>query len=196
MSADRFLEWVETQDERYELVDGLVVRMMAGAKESHNVVTTNIVVALAPHAKRGGCRTTSSDTAVRTGPHGIRFPDVVIDCGPPDANAKAASRPLIVVEVSSPGTLTTDLADKLEEYRGRDDIQVIMLVEPDVISVRVYRRNLDGIWHMEKYDALAQTIDLPVIGANLALSDIYDTLEPRVKPSLQVVDRPAGGDTR
>ncbi|MBO0904445.1 Uma2 family endonuclease [Jiella sonneratiae] len=187
MSADRFLVWIEAQEERYELADGLVVRMMAGAKESHNVVTTNIVVSLAAHAKRRGCRTTSSDTAVRTGPRGIRFPDVVVDCGPPDADAKEASRPTIVVEVSSPGTLATDLADKLEEYRGREDIRVIVLVEPDVVSVRVYRRDPNGVWSIEKYDDLADTVHLPEIGGSLALADVYDTLEPRRRPQLHVV---------
>ncbi|WAP67327.1 Uma2 family endonuclease [Jiella pelagia] len=196
MAADRFLTWIEAQEERYELADGVVVRMMAGAKESHNVVTTNIVVSLAPQAKRGGCRTTSSDTAVRTGPRGIRFPDVVVDCGPPDANAKEASRPTIVVEVSSPGTLTTDLADKLEEYRGREDIRVIVLVEPDVVSVRVYRRDQDGVWFIEKYDDLADTIRLPEIDARLALSAIYDTLDPRQRPQLRVGDLREDDQTR
>nr|WP_255699791.1 Uma2 family endonuclease [Jiella avicenniae] len=196
MSADRFLAWIQIQEERYELADGLVVRMMAGAKESHNVVTTNIVVSLAPHAKRHGCRTTSSDTAVRTGPSGIRFPDVVVDCGAPDANAKEASRPTIVVEVSSPGTLTTDLADKLEEYRGRDDIRVIALVEPDVVSVRVYRRDPNGIWSIEKYDELADTIDLPEIGTHLPLSEIYDTLTPKQRPELRMADHTTDAATR
>ncbi len=99
MSADAFLHWIEGQAERHELVDGTAVRMMAGAKQSHNVVTSNILVAMAPSAKFKGCRTTSSDTAVRTGPQGVRYPDIVVDCAPPDPSAREAARPVAVVEV-------------------------------------------------------------------------------------------------
>lgn len=67
MSAEEFLVWVEAQDARHELVRGVPIRLMAGANQGHNVVASNILVALVPQAKRHGCRTTSSDTAVRTG---------------------------------------------------------------------------------------------------------------------------------
>lgn len=93
ISADAFLAWMGAQEDRFELVDGRIVRMMAGAKQEHNVVTSNIVVALAPQAKRGGCRTTSGDTAVRTGPGGVRYPDVVVDGGPRNPGALEASQP-------------------------------------------------------------------------------------------------------
>ncbi|MBW9089352.1 Uma2 family endonuclease [Rhizobium wenxiniae] len=66
MSADDFLEWILSQEGRYELVDGYVIEMMAGAKLAHNVVVSNMVSSLGPQSKSGGCRTTSSDTAVQT----------------------------------------------------------------------------------------------------------------------------------
>jgi Uma2 family endonuclease len=186
MTADEFFDWIERQSEPHELVDGMPVRMMAGARQSHSVATTNIVVALAPSAKTMGCRTTSSDTAVRTGQFGVLYPDVVVDCGPPDPSGKEAARPTVVVEVSSPGTLAIDLTDKIDEYQAHDDIQVIMLVEPDVISVKVYRRDMHGLWTIEKYDDLEQSVDLPEINSSVRLWDIYDTLEPQ----LHVVEEP------
>ena len=186
-SAEAFLDWVEKQSERFELVEGVPIRLMAGARQSHNVATSNILVALAPSAKAMGSRTTSSDTAVRTGPSGVRYPDVVVDCGPPDPSAKAATRPTVVVEVSSPGTLADDLTDKMDEYRAHDDIRVIMLVEPDVVFVKVYRRETHGRWTVERYDGLDQTVELPEVNATVSLRDIYDTLEPKSRPRLNVV---------
>ena len=79
VSAEDFLEWVLSQAGRYELVDGYVIEMMAGAKQSHNVVVSNIVSSLGPQSKPGGCRTTSSDTAVQTLASTIRYPDIVVD---------------------------------------------------------------------------------------------------------------------
>lgn len=189
MTVDAFLAWVAHRDERYELVGGRPIRLMTGAKQAHNVVTSNIVVALAPRAKAGGCRTTSSDTAVRTGPNGVRYPDVVVDCGPRDPSALAAIQPTVVVEVSSPGTSMIDVSDKLDEYRRHRDIRVIMLVDPDTVSVKVYRRITTDAWDWasEKYETLDDVVRLPEIGADLALSEIYDTLEPDVKPRLRIV---------
>jgi Uma2 family endonuclease len=190
MTADKFFDWIERQSEPYELVDGMPVRMIAGVSQAHSVATTNIVVALDPSAKTKGCRTTSSDTAVRTGQYGVRYPDVVVDCGPPDPSAKEAARPTVVVEVSSPGTMAIDLTDKIDEYQAHEDIQVIMLVEPDVISVKVYRRDVHGLWTVEKYDELEQIVDLPEVSSSLRLWDIYDTLEPKSRHWLHVVKEP------
>nr|WP_255617842.1 Uma2 family endonuclease [Aurantimonas sp. VKM B-3413] len=190
MTADVFLTWLETQRERHELVNGRPVRMMAGAKQSHNVVTTNVVVALSSAAKQRGCRTTSSDTAVRTGSDGIRYPDVVVDCGPPDPDAKEALRPTLVVEISSPNTLITDATDKLDEYRMHGDIQVIMLIEPDVVSVKIYRRASGGEWEIERYEDLGSVIALPEIAADLPVANIYDTLDPKLRTRLQLVSDP------
>jgi Uma2 family endonuclease len=192
MSADTFLDWIGRQVERHELVGGVPVRLMAGAKQSHNVATSNILVALAPAAKGHGCRTTASDTAVRTGPDGVRYPDVVVDCGPADPSARQAVRPTLVVEVSSPGTLAIDLTDKLDEYKACPDIRAIMLVEPDVVSIKLYRRDADGGWSAERYDDLGATVPLPEIGASLPLRDVYDTLEPKARPRLHVVPEKPG----
>jgi|GEM_PF-1211698 len=178
MSAETFLAWIAGRSERWELVDGVPMRMTAGAVQGRAIVSSNILVALAPAAKRGGCRTTASDTAVRTGPVNVRFPDVVVDCGPPDPGAREAASPTLVVEVASPGTLVVDLTDKLDEYRRHPAIRLILLVEPDVVAAKLWRRDADGGWNVEKYDTLDARIPLPEIGAELALAEVYDTLEP------------------
>ena len=188
VTADEFLRWVVGQSERFELVDGRIVRMMVGAKQSHNVVAANILAALLPQTKRGGCRTTASDTSVRTSPQGVRYPDIVVDCGPRDPNALEASKPVLVVEISSPSTSTLDATDKLDEYRGHGDIALILLVEPDVVLAKLYRRDAQGIWQVEKYDDIGQSVELPEIGATLALRDVYDTVEPSALPKLRLVE--------
>jgi Uma2 family endonuclease len=188
ISADEFLEWVSGQEGRFELVDGYVVEMMAGAKQGHNVVVTNIVASVGPQAKSGGCRTTSSDTAVQTLASTIRYPDIVVDCGPPDPDATVAENPTLVVEVSSPGTSLVDTTDKLDEYQRHPAVRLIMLVEPSIVSVKLYRRDERGLWDSEKYDDLDGVIDMPEIGAVLSMSEIYDTLTPRHRPRLQLIE--------
>ena len=80
-----------------------------------------------------------------------------------------------------------DLTDKMDEYRAHDDIRVILLVEPDVVFVKVYRRETHGRWTVERYDGLDRTVELPEVNATVSLRDIYDTLEPKSRPRLNVV---------
>jgi hypothetical protein len=86
------------------------------------------------------------------------------------------------VEVSSPDALAIDLTDRIDEQQAHDDIQVIMLVEPHVISVKVYRRDMHGLWYAERYDELDQSVDLPKVNSSIRLRDIYNTLEPKARP--------------
>lgn len=196
VSAKDFLEWVLGQEGRFELVDGYVVEMMAGAKQGHNVVVSNIVSSLGPQSKSGGCRTTSSDTAVQTLASTIRHPDVVVDCGPPDPDAMVAENPTLVVEVSSSGTSSVDTTDKLDEYREHPAVRLIMFVEPDTVLVKLYRRDSEGAWDSERYDDLANVVEMPEIGASLALSQIYDTLMPRARPRLHLIEKTDGQKPR
>ena len=187
MTIEDFFLWQERQPDRYEFVEGWPIKMMTGARQGHNVVASNIVMTLGPQVKALGCRTTSSDTAVRTH-KGIRYPDVVIDCAPPAPSAFEAGSPRLVVEVSSPSTLSTDLTDKLDEYLAHEGLRLVMLVEPDVVSVKLYRRDAADRWQVERYDQLDETIDLPELSTALALSAIYDTLRPDVRPFPRAVE--------
>jgi hypothetical protein len=83
----------------------------------------------------------------------------------------------------------------MDEYQAHDDIRVIMLVEPDVIFVKVYRRDMQGLWNVEKYDGLDQTVALPEVDASVSLRDIYDTLEPKSRPRLNIVPETSGNLT-
>lgn len=190
MTVEEFFEWGRRRPdgERWELVDGIPLHAMTGARRAHNVVANNITVALTPAAKARGCDATTSDTGVRTGARGVRYPDVVIDCAPPDPDATQADAPTIVVEVASPSTSEIDGSDKLEEYRAVESIRVVLLVELGTVDAKLYRRGTDGEWSIERYGRLDQIIELPEIGATLAVADVYDTLAPHERPDLRAVD--------
>lgn len=96
--------------------------------------------------------------------------------------------PSLVVEVSSPGTTVVDTTDKLDEYQRHPAVRLIVFVEPGVVSVKVYRRDGHGVWGSEKCDDLDGVIDIPEIGAALRLSEIYDTLTPRRRPRLHLIE--------
>lgn len=186
LTVDEFLQAIAGLDGRFELVRG-VAYAMAGAKEGHNVICSNVQTALVPAGKRKGCRTTSSDTAVQTGPDIVRYPDIVVDCGPPDATALTASRPVIVIEVSSSGTSVFDYGAKLREYQSVESVAMVLQIESEIALVKVHRRQENKTWTEETVEDFNVDIDLPSLAASITLNDIYDTLDVRPRPRLQVV---------
>lgn len=175
MSIDEFHDWHQTQDHRYELVDGRPVRISYGATQAHAVAVTNIAVALTPAGRALGWRTTMARTAVRTGPATIRYPNVVVDCGMRNDEALEASDPAVVIEVSS-GTKNVDFATKLWEYRHVDGLRTIMLVDPDQPLVVVYSRCDRGKWRAASSDDLAGRLEIVPLGISLPIAEIYGDL--------------------
>lgn len=143
ISVEQFLEWAGQQDKRYELVNGQIHRM-AGATNGYTDIRNNVEYALTTLSRPKGCRTTGSDSGVRTGARSFRLPDIVVNGGPRDANAREIQAPSIVVEISSPGTWPTNLGAKLNKYQGLSSLQVIIQIEPDVVAVAVHRRTAAG----------------------------------------------------
>ena len=186
LTVDQFLKAIAGRDGRFELVRGLAYAM-AGAKQGHNVICSNVLTALVPAAKRNGCRATASDTALQTGPDTVRYPDVVVDCGPPNPAALTASGPTIVVEVSSPGAAVFDYGAKLREYQAIASVDLVLQIESEIALVKVHRRQRDGTWTEETVEEFGSGIPLPSLEMSIKLDEIYDTLDVRPRPRLQVV---------
>ena len=112
---------------------------------------------------------------------------MTVDCGPGDDDDLVASAPVIVVEVSSPTNTAREITDELEEYRAHPTIRVIMLVEPGIVSVKLYRRSDDG-WAIERYHRLERIIPLSEIAGELPVAYIYRGGSPETGSDLAIVD--------
>jgi Uma2 family endonuclease len=179
LTVDEFFEAISAGDERYELIEG-VAHVMARAKQGHNVIRSNVLAAFVPAGKQRGCRATSVNTAVQTGPDTIRYPDVVVDCGPLNALAMTASKPVIVVEVFAPGTTPVfDYSAKLQEYRSVESVDTVIQILAERVLVKVHRRQQDGTWTEEKVDEFDVDIPLSSLATSITLNEIYDTLNVR-----------------
>ncbi|GJE26786.1 Uma2 family endonuclease [Methylobacterium organophilum] len=176
MTPEEFFAWQSTQDGLYELVDGVPVphvKMMAGASAQHDRTVVNIIISLGVQLRGSGCRPTTDDLALRTGIATIRRPDVTVECGDLVRDSYESRLPRLVVEVLSPSTTNIDRFRKLDEYRRHPSLASILLVETRFPSAVLYRRAGEG-WAEESFEALDAVIDLPAIGARLALTDIYE----------------------
>ncbi|UMY17189.1 Uma2 family endonuclease [Methylobacterium organophilum] len=176
MTPEEFFAWQSTQDGLYELVDGVPVphvKMMTGASAQHDRTVVNIIISLGVQLRGSGCRPTTDDLALRTGIATIRRPDVTVECGDLVRDSYESRLPRLVVEVLSPSTTNIDRFRKLDEYRRHPSLACILLVETRFPSAVLYRRAGEG-WAEESFESLDAVIDLPAIGARLALTDIYE----------------------
>ncbi len=168
MTPEEFFAWQLGQDGLYELVDGVPVphvKMLTGASAQHDRVTVNIIADLHHQLRGTGCRPTTDDIALRTGIATIRRPDVTVECGELVHDSYESRSPRLVVEVLSPSTSSVDRFRKLDEYRRHPSLRGILL----------YRRSGEA-WEPETYEAMTDIVDLPEIGAHLALADIYEAV--------------------
>src|SRR5712675_2008649 len=96
-----------------------VVYAMAGARNSHNLIASNTLVALGTRLKGKRCRAYISDTKVRVRlPTHVRFyyPDVSV-IGRPNPQADSfQDEAAVLVEVVSKRTRRTDEGEKKDAY--------------------------------------------------------------------------------
>jgi Uma2 family endonuclease len=178
MTADAFLIWNLSQDQRYELVDGVPVplRAMTGASNFHDDIVTNLIAALKDKLRGSGCKPRTADTALRTGIKRVRRPDVTIDCGESRPNSYESNNPVAAFEVLSPSTRKTDSGLKLTEYQHHRTLKTIVHIDPDHMDVAVFHRDDSGAWSGENYTNPSDQIQIVGAPAVLTLAEIYDGL--------------------
>jgi Uma2 family endonuclease len=133
MSADEFLAWAETQEARWELVDGIPV-LITPERAVHALTKFAAQRALAAAIERGGlpCQVFPDGMTV-TGSKGNAFePDALVNCGASvPANAIVVPKPTVVVEVLSPSTVAHDHGAKFSGYFSIPSIVHYLILDPE-----------------------------------------------------------------
>jgi Uma2 family endonuclease len=196
-TVDRFFAWQARQQDRYELVSGFPVRMMAGARNVHDDIVVNLLAELRGQLRGSGCRPFTGDGAVETLPSQIRRPDAGVDCGQRDPDSMRAASPRMVAEVLSPATRDFDTFEKLGEYKQVESLDYIVVVEPNAPEVVIWARGSDRDWIRQVVEGLDHEVDMPAVAVTLPLAEIYDGVVFPARPRLvrrQVTRDDAGVD--
>ncbi len=163
---------------KHEYLGG-VVYAMAGARNVHNTVATNITIAIGSRLRGRKCRPFNSDTKIRVHlPTHWRFyyPDASVVCQPNPPDDSFQDEPAVIVEVLSRSTRRTDEGEKKDAYLTIPSLAVYLLVEQDSAAVVAFRRTQNGFVR-EVYEGHTATIPLAEIEAELPLAEIYEGVE-------------------
>jgi Uma2 family endonuclease len=172
LSRAAFRAWAASQPGRFERVSGEPVAM-SPERIQHARIKSRVWAALDRAIRDANlpCEALPDGVTVEVDTDTDYEPDAVVNCGAPaPGDAVAATNPVVVVEVLSPGTQSVDLADKLADYFRVPSIQhylVVRAVRREVIHHR--RAGADIITQVVNAGAIF--MDPP--GISLALADIY-----------------------
>lgn len=165
-------------DVRREYSGGYVYAM-AGAKNAHNRVATNLLVALGRSLTGKSCELFNSDMKVRVRlPTHTRFyyPDAIVVCEPNSPDETFQDKPFVIAEVVSEATRRLDEGEKREAYLTIPTLAAYLIVETDQPRVVVHRRTDSG-FVAEVYEGVGAVIPLEAIEAEVPLAELYERVE-------------------
>jgi Uma2 family endonuclease len=172
-SREAYRAWYAQQPKgRYEREDGRIVAM-APERGAHLRVKGSAYVALRRAVRQAGipCQALPDGATVETGECDYE-PDALVNCGEPMGNdAIAAPNPVIVVEVLSPGTQSTDTSAKLAGYFQVPSVVHYLIMHPTKRRIIHHRRVASGI---DTRIVVSGEIVMDPPGIVLTVEEIYD----------------------
>jgi Uma2 family endonuclease len=163
---------------KHEYVGG-VVYAMAGARNVHNLIATNTLVALGVRLRGKRCRPFNSDTKIRVRlPTHIRFyyPEASVVCRSNPQTDSFQDDAVVIFEVLSRRTRRIDEGEKKDAYLTIPSLALYVLVEQETAAVIAYRRTEQGFIR-EVYEGLDAVLPLKEIDIELPLAEIYEGVE-------------------
>lgn len=148
LTFEEFLAVEAESDVRHEYVGG-VLHAMAGATRRHNLIQSNLIVALGSAAEGSTCSVFGSDMLVKAADDVAYYPDVSVVCDPADRDPRYTERPCLIIEIASPSILSADRRDKLMAYRRIASLQAYHIVFQDERRIVRHFRDAKGAWWEE-----------------------------------------------
>jgi Uma2 family endonuclease len=167
--TEDFLAWVWRQERKFEQINGRLV-MMAGGSRNHSAIAVNAVTSLSIALRGGRCRAYNSDFLVVVADQNRYFPVVSVAC---DERRDFTDRPVMVVEVLSPGTYREDMGDKLSNYLRTPSMLYVLYLWQDQPRARLWRPSEDGGASPGNYFGLDTVLELPALDLSLPLAELY-----------------------
>lgn len=180
MSEQEYLHSEAQAKLKHEFVQGHIFAM-SGSTAAHNIISGNLFAAL--HSKLRGtpCQIYMHDMKVRIeAAQSYYYPDIMVTCEAFEGKSVFMSRPLLLIEVLSPGTVQIDRREKLVAYQKLASLKEYLLVHQDRQRFELYQRQNDTDWEV-KVGAPGDDLVLTSLQCEtvvLPMSSIYENCTP------------------
>ena len=176
-----FLSWEERQELRHEF-DGVRTIAMTGGTGAHAAIQFGLARVLGNRLLGGRCRVYGSELKIKM-EYSIRYPDAFVVCTPVPPTATTVTDPVVVFEILSKSTGNEDLGAKRAEYQAAPSIQRYIILQQTHRAAIVFARAEEG-WDYSFVFGEGAVLDMPEIGINVPLAEIYQGIALESDPAL------------
>lgn len=189
MSLEAFLAWEERQELKYEF-DGFQPVAMTGGTRAHASIQRNLAISIGGRLRGTPCEFFGSDFKVLTADSSrSRYPDGLVTCTGGRNESTVAPEPVVMFEVLSRSTSSTDHILKNEEYAALPSVRRYVMLEQERIGATVFARSGDDwVGHILTGDAV---LAMPEIGLEVPLTELYEGLDFSTSDAGSAEDDPA-----
>jgi Uma2 family endonuclease len=118
------------------------------------------------------CRFVGNDLKIRVAGR-TRYPDGFVYCSPSRADGKVVDEPVVIFEVLSDSTSSTDLITKNAEYAATPSVRRYIVLAQDAIGGTMFERvGPDWAGRLLSADSLLR---MPEIGVEIPMGEFYFT---------------------
>jgi len=185
ITEEQYLQGELVAEFKHEFIDGEAYAM-AGASETHNLLSLNMASELRNQLKGTPCRTFIADMKVKVA-NDFFYPDVMVVCQQDIAmdGVYAASQsgtgaandfdyykqsPVIIVEILSKSTRKFDKNAKRLKYQNISTLEEYVLIDQSIAEIEVFKKKEH--WQAFYY-YLGDAITFESLGVTVLVEDIY-----------------------
>ncbi len=176
-TLEEYFELDKNSEVRHEFYEGEVFAM-AGTTRNHNRLAKKVTRLLDDAFAEKGCEAMMESVKLEA----IKdkyypYPDVMLVCDPTDNDPHIIKNPVLIVEVLSNSTSDYDRTFKLRRYRNIASLQYYLLISQYEVFVELYARTTESqMWAYSSYEDLDEVVNLPSIGYQLSLKNVYENI--------------------
>jgi Uma2 family endonuclease len=174
-TLEEFLAFDDGTDTSYQLFEGRLVAMNPPLR-GHAILTARLVRMVGSQLKPPCEVAAEAGIMPVNRRHSWYKADLIVTCTPGNYKDPFIAEPVLVAEILSPTTTTTDFNRKLPDYQQIPSMRDVLLVSSMERRVRHWRHEPDG-W-IERQHRGAATIRLSGLPVAVATTDLYEGVLP------------------
>ncbi|HEV8083601.1 MAG TPA: Uma2 family endonuclease [Chitinophagaceae bacterium] len=176
-TIEEYLEMENATLEKHEYYKGEIFAM-SGASGRHNIISVNIIVALANALKGKSCQPYGSDMRIHIPENSLfTYPDISIICGDvisANEDENTAIGPTVIIEILSPSTRNYDRGQKFMLYRAIPALKNYILVDSESIHAEHFAINKEGLWQLKEHNKMQDEIVIESLDVKLPMKEVYE----------------------
>lgn len=179
-TAEEYLAQEVESDIRSEFRAGEIVEMTGGTPEHNEITGTFLFLLKAALRKQSYSIFVTDQRLWIPQPDIYTYPDVMVTRRPPDlkpGRKDTVINPVMIAETLSSSTEGYDRGEKFAHYRTIETFQEYILIDQYRPHVEHYMKQATKQWLFTEYDSLETTFKLASVPVEIALAELYETIE-------------------